>query len=48
MIHDYMQFDKNILLEIVKERKYLEVYMFLIEKPNISETIQKRIASFGE
>ncbi len=47
MIHDYMQFDKKILLEVVKERKYMEIYAFLVEKPNYSETIKKRIASFG-
>ena len=47
MIHDYMKFDKNILLDIVKERKYMQIYEFLIQKPNYSETIKKRIASFG-
>ncbi len=47
MIHDYMKFDKKILEQIVKEQKYLEIYRFLIETPNYTETMKKRIESFS-
>ena len=47
MIHDYMKFDENILKEIVKNRKYIVIYEFLIQKPQYSETLKKRICSFA-
>ncbi len=47
MIHDYMKFDKEILINIVQEHKYIEIYNFLIEKPNYSENMKKRISTFS-
>lgn len=47
MIHDYMKFDENILIDIVKEKKYLQIYDFLIQKPDYSEILKKRISSFS-
>ena len=47
MIHDYMKFDKDVLNGIVKDKKYMEIYDFLIEKPDYSETLKQRIASFS-
>ena len=47
MIHDYMKFDENILREIVKKRKYMVVYEFLIQKPQYTETLKRRIRSFA-
>jgi len=47
MIHDYMKFDKNILIDIVKEKRYLQIYDFLIQKPDYSEILKKRISSFS-
>ncbi len=46
MIHDYMDFDEEILVDIVKEEKYKKVYDFLLEDVNPSETIRKRIINF--
>jgi uncharacterized protein YutE (UPF0331/DUF86 family) len=46
MIHDYMDFDETILVDIVKEVKYDKVYKFLLDDVVLSETIQKRIKSF--
>lgn len=47
MIHDYMKFNPNILIDILKHRKYMEIYNFLTEKPNYTETKKRRIASFS-
>ncbi len=47
MIRDYMKFDKNILINIVKEKKYLQIYDFLTQKPDYSEILKKRISSFS-
>ncbi len=47
MIHDYMKFDKNILIDIVQQQKYMEIYNFLIEPPKYSETLKKRISTFS-
>ena len=47
LIHDYMKFDENILKEIMKNRKYMIIYEFLIQKPKYSETLKKRIRSFA-
>jgi len=46
MIHDYMDFDEDILVDVVKEEKYKKVYDFLISDVYISDTVQKRIKSF--
>ncbi len=43
----YMKFDKNILINIVKEKKYLQIYDFLTQKPDYSEILKKRISSFS-
>jgi len=46
MIHDYMKFDKNVLIKLVREKGYMEIYDFLIQAPNYNETMIKRIESF--
>ena len=46
MIHDYMKFNNDILFNILKEKKYLDIYNFLINKPNYSQVIIKRIENF--
>lgn len=46
MIHDYMEFNVDILYSILKDRKYDEVYNFLIETPNYSSNLVRRIENF--
>jgi uncharacterized protein YutE (UPF0331/DUF86 family) len=47
MIHDYMKFDTNVLKSIIKNKKYLAVYNFLVEEPNYKEVIIKRIENLS-
>ena len=46
MIHDYMQFNIDVLLKILKEKKYLDVYNFLISDINYGDVVIKRIENF--
>ena len=46
MIHDYMKFNNDILFNILKEKKYLSIYHFLINNPSYSQVIMKRIENF--
>lgn len=46
MIHDYMDFNDDILIKIVKDKKYEKLYNFLVSNVDISDTVQKRIKSF--
>jgi len=47
MIHDYMNFDEETLIKIVVEGQYLQIYDFLIEPVEISDTVKNRISSFS-
>jgi len=46
MIHDYMNFDESILIKIVKEKKFLNIYNFLIEYPDYSDVQRSRVENF--
>lgn len=46
MIHDYMKFNNEILFLILKEKRYIYLYDFLIQEPNFDEVIIKRIESY--
>jgi len=46
LIHDYMEFKEEILLDILKEKKYFKIYEFLIEDVKVSDVIRKRIENF--
>lgn len=46
MIHDYMNFDEDILLRIVKQQHYLDIYHFLIQRPDYNNVQRSRIESF--
>jgi len=46
MIHDYMDFNEEILIKIVKEKKYEKLYNFLLSDVCVGDTIKKRIKSF--
>ena len=47
MIHDYMNFDESILLNIVREQKYGSIYQFLIQQPNYTAVQKSRIVNFN-
>ena len=47
MIHDYMNFDETILIKIIAEQKYLNIYNFLIEYPDYSNVQRSRIENFN-
>jgi uncharacterized protein YutE (UPF0331/DUF86 family) len=47
MIHDYMDFKVEILLNILRENRYISIYEFLIEEPKYKESVQKRIKNFS-
>jgi len=46
MIHDYMNFNPEILKRILETRNYEALYRFLIDECRYSETIRKRIANY--
>ncbi len=46
MIHDYMNFDENVLLGILRNKKYQDIHDFLIEEPNYSAVQLKRVESY--
>ena len=46
MIHDYMSFNNEILVEILISQKYKMIYQFLMDECNYSELIQKRIENY--
>ena len=43
MIHDYMKFDVNILISIVKNKAYIDIYNFLVIELDYKDVIIKRI-----
>ncbi len=47
MIHDYMDFKVEILFNILKEKRYINIYEFLIEEPKYKESVSKRIENFS-
>lgn len=46
MIHDYMNFNDKILMQVVKTKKYKGVTSFLMSDTNYSEVQLKRIENF--
>ena len=46
MIHGYMDFDEEILINIVKNEKYDVIYNFLTNDVNVNQTVKKRIKNF--
>lgn len=46
MIHDYMKFDNNILFKILKDKKYIDIYNFLIDDVNYKQIIITRIENY--
>jgi uncharacterized protein YutE (UPF0331/DUF86 family) len=47
LIHDYMKFNNDVLFEVLKNKDYLIIYKFLIEKPDYSLVIISRIENFS-
>jgi len=46
MVHDYMNFNDEILKNVVKSKKYLELFEFLISNTKYSSVQLKRIENF--
>ncbi|MBU2510479.1 DUF86 domain-containing protein [bacterium] len=47
MFHDYMNFDEETLVKILKENQYSRIYEFLIAPMDLNETMIKRINTFS-
>ncbi len=46
LVHDYMEFNREIVITIVRERDYIFLYEFLIDKSNYKEVFIRRIENF--
>ncbi len=46
LIHDYMNFDDNILLNLLIEKKYKTIYDFLVSDIDYPDALIKRIENF--
>ncbi len=46
MIHDYMKFKNEILYAILKEKRYLDIYNFLVDDINYKQIIITRIENY--
>ena len=47
LIHDYMNFDNEILYHILKSQKYKVIIDFLLEDVELSGVVVRRIENFG-
>lgn len=47
MIHDYMKFNKEVLIKIVKDKTYLNIYDFLMDDINYKNVVIKRIENLN-
>ena len=47
MIHDYMNFDEQVLVNIVRDKRYMDIYAFLVESPEYSEVLQRRVENYS-
>jgi len=46
MIHDYMKFNNDILYIILKEKRYIDIYNFLLDKAEYKQIIITRIENY--
>lgn len=46
LIHDYMNFNDNILLRLLHEKEYLDIFEFLIAEVDYTDALIKRIQNF--
>ena len=47
MIHDYMTFNQDILIDILKNRRYETIIDFLMDRCEYSDLIQRRIRNYA-
>lgn len=47
LVHDYMKFDVNVMYSILKEKKYLDIYEFIVSDLDFSKTVISRIESYS-
>ena len=46
LIHDYMNFNDDILLQLLREKGYQAIYDFLVSEVNYPDALIKRIENF--
>lgn len=46
IIHDYMNFDQDILISIVKDQKYVDIVTFLLSDVEMTSVLLKRIENY--
>ena len=47
MIHDYMKFNIDILYKILSEKRYVDIYNFLVDEAEYSNLIRTRIENYS-
>lgn len=47
MIQDYLNFDERVLVEIVQQKRYMDVHAFLVEKPEYPMVLRRRIENYA-
>ena len=47
MIHDYLEFNEDILKTALKEKKYKIIFDFIVQDDKFSQTVIKRIENFS-
>ena len=47
LVHDYMDFDRELVKQIVISKDYLKVYDFLVETPRLSNLTIKRLENYS-
>jgi len=47
LVHDYMDFDRNLVKAILVSKDYLKVYDFLLQEPKLSDLMIKRLENYS-
>ncbi len=47
LVHDYMKFDVDIMFKILKEKRYMDIYDFIVGDSKYSKTVVSRIESYS-
>ena len=47
LVYDYIKFDIDVMFKILREKRYLDVYKFIVSDVKYSKTIINRIESYS-
>ncbi len=47
LVHDYMKFDIDVMYKILEEKRYMDVYDFIVSDVKYSKTVISRIESYS-